>query len=157
MKHFNVVTNHSPVLHCKIIIKSPKPQQCDGGLQQPLNHLFLTNSSIFREGRKPRQFWEEILLHNSVVFQFLCSSLLFCCWICFFPLFFWNQPFCYGSEEEIPWEDEGSSVVVQEGKPSEQVRNTPREAVLRAPQPFGSCQAVQIPIAFKHTVDSQIL
>jgi len=50
MKHFSAVTNHSPALHCKTMIKSPKPQQYDAGLQQPLTHLFLINCSIFREG-----------------------------------------------------------------------------------------------------------
>lgn len=64
---------------------------------------------------------------------------------------FWNLPFHYSLEEQLPWEGEGSSVVVQEGKPSEQARNAPRKADLRAPQPLGSYQAVQIPTAVKHT------
>lgn len=65
-------------------------------------------------------------------------------------MFVWNLPF-YCSEEQLPREDEGSSVALQEGKPSEQARSAAREAVLRAPQRFGSCRAVQILIAFKHT------
>lgn len=111
-----------------------------------------------------KQFEEEMLLHSSVVFEFLYSSLLFC-WLSLpFSDFFWrgvflgvfcfvflNLCFHYHLEEQLPWENEGSRVVVQDDKPSEQERDTPREAVLRALQPLGSCQAGRIPTAFKHT------
>lgn len=111
-----------------------------------------------------KQFEEEMLLHSSVVFEFLYSSLLFC-WLSLpFSDFFWrglflgffcfvflNLCFHYHLEEQLPWENEGSRVVVQDDKPSEQERDTPREAVLRALQPLGSCQAGSIPAAFKHT------
>lgn len=66
-------------------------------------------------------------------------------------MFFLNLSFHYHLEEQLPWENEGSRIVVQDDKPSEQERDTPREAVLRALQPLGSCQAGRIPLAFKHT------
>lgn len=69
---------------------------------------------------------------------------------------FWNLPLCCSLEEQLPWEHEGSSVVAQQGKASEQT-NAPRDTVLRAPQPFASSWAVQTWIAFTHTADSQIV
>lgn len=102
-----------------------------------------------------------MLLHSSVVFDFLYSNLFFCWLGClflvflfgflfYFILFFPSLPFHCHLEEQLPWENEGSSVVVQDAKPSKQEKDTSQEAVLRALQSLGSCQAGRIPIAFKH-------